>query len=144
MFIWTSNWLNLFLKRFFSRKDFFPHFSAAFVISRRASMSVLFKTLYSVPRYHLSILAPIMHFLNYHNFVVFCCSIAKSRLPLCDPMNYSSPCFCVLHYLPEFQTLQLVLIILIYKSYFILTPLTLLLFLSTVMVILGCLYFVWI
>ena len=33
-------------------------------------MSVLFETLYSVPYYHLSILAPIMHFLNYHNFVV--------------------------------------------------------------------------
>ena len=47
-----------------------PHCSAAFVISRRAIMSVLFETLYSVPCYHLSILAPILHFLNYHNFVV--------------------------------------------------------------------------
>ena len=50
-------------------KDSFPHFSASFVISRRASMSALFKTLYSVPCYRLSILAPVLHFLNY-NFVV--------------------------------------------------------------------------
>ena len=33
-------------------------------------MSVLFETLCSVSYYHLSILAPILHFLNYHNFVV--------------------------------------------------------------------------
>ena len=32
-------------------------------------MSALFETLYSVPCYHLSILAQILHFLNYHNFV---------------------------------------------------------------------------
>ena len=51
-------------------KDPFPHFSASFIISRRASMSVLFETLCSVPCYHLSILAPILRFLNYHNFVV--------------------------------------------------------------------------
>ena len=33
-------------------------------------MSVLSEILYSVPCYHLSILAPILYFLNYHNFVV--------------------------------------------------------------------------
>ena len=53
----------------FSEKTL-PHCSAAFVISRRAIMSVLFETLYSVPCCHLSILAQILHFLNYHNFVV--------------------------------------------------------------------------
>ena len=31
-----------------------------------------------------------------------CCSVAKSCLILCDPMNYSTPDFPVLHYLPEF------------------------------------------
>ena len=31
-----------------------------------------------------------------------CCSVAKSCLMLCDPMNYSTPGFSVLHYLPEF------------------------------------------
>ena len=30
------------------------------------------------------------------------CSVAKSRLTLCDPMNCSTPGFPVLHYLPEF------------------------------------------
>ena len=31
-----------------------------------------------------------------------CCSVSKSRLTLCDPMDYSTPGFPVLHYLPEF------------------------------------------
>ena len=53
----------------FSEKTL-PHCSAAFIISKRAIMSVLFETLYSVPCCHLSILAQILHFLNYHNFVV--------------------------------------------------------------------------
>ena len=30
------------------------------------------------------------------------CSLTKSCLTLCDPMNYSTPGFFVLHYLPEF------------------------------------------
>ena len=31
-----------------------------------------------------------------------CCSVTKSGLTLCDPMNCSTPGFPVLHYLPEF------------------------------------------
>ena len=31
-----------------------------------------------------------------------CYSVAKLCLILCDPMDYSMPCFPVLHYLPEF------------------------------------------
>ena len=31
-----------------------------------------------------------------------CCSVARSRLTLCDPMDCSTPSFSVLHYLPEF------------------------------------------
>ena len=31
-----------------------------------------------------------------------CCSVAKSCLTLCNPMNCSMPGFLVLHYLPEF------------------------------------------
>ena len=31
-----------------------------------------------------------------------CCSVAKSCLTLCDPMNWSTPGFPVLHYFPEF------------------------------------------
>ena len=30
------------------------------------------------------------------------CSVAKSHLPLCDPMDCCTPGFPVLHYLPEF------------------------------------------
>ena len=32
-----------------------------------------------------------------------CCSVAKSCLILCDPMNYSAPGFSVLHYLLGFK-----------------------------------------
>ena len=32
----------------------------------------------------------------------FCCSVAKSCLTLCDPMDCSMPGFPVLHHLPEF------------------------------------------
>ena len=32
----------------------------------------------------------------------FCCSVTKSCLTLCDPMDCSTPGFPVLHYLPEF------------------------------------------
>ena len=31
-----------------------------------------------------------------------CCSVTKSHLTLCDPMDYSTPGFPVHHYLPEF------------------------------------------
>ena len=52
----------------FSEKTI-PHCSVSFVISERAHMSeYFFQTLYSVPLYHLSILAPVPHFLNYCNF----------------------------------------------------------------------------
>ena len=33
--------------------------------------------------------------------VVFCCSVTKSCLTLCDPMDCSMPGFPVLHHLPE-------------------------------------------
>ena len=35
-----------------------------------------------------------------------CCSVAKSRLTLCDPMDYSTPSFPVFHHLPEFACLD--------------------------------------
>ena len=35
-------------------------------------------------------------------FCSFFCSITKSCLKLCNPMNYSTPGFPVLHYFPEF------------------------------------------
>ena len=38
---------------------------------------------------------------NIH-FLSCCCLVAKSCLTLCDPMNYSTPGFLVLHSLPEF------------------------------------------
>ena len=38
-----------------------------------------------------------------NNFLICCCcSVAKSWLTLCNPMNYSMPSFPVLHYLLEF------------------------------------------
>ena len=41
---------------------------------------------------------------TFYNSIVFrcCCSVAKSRLTLCDPMDCSMPGFPVLHYFPEF------------------------------------------
>ena len=42
-------------------------------------------------------------FLMLHEAHVHCyCSVAKSCLTLCDPMDCSTPGFPVLHYLPEF------------------------------------------
>ena len=35
-----------------------------------------------------------------------CCSVPKSCLTLCDPMDYSTPSFPVLHHLPEFAFLD--------------------------------------
>ena len=35
-------------------------------------------------------------------YIMGCCSVAKSCLTLCDPMNCTTPGFPVLHYLPEF------------------------------------------
>ena len=35
-----------------------------------------------------------------------CCSVAKSRPALCDPMDYRTPGFTVLHYLPEFAQIH--------------------------------------
>ena len=39
---------------------------------------------------------------NWQQFFFLCCSVAKSCLTLCDPMDCSTPGFPVLHYLPEF------------------------------------------
>ena len=36
------------------------------------------------------------------NFIFCCCSVSKSCLTLCDPMDYSTPGFPVPHYLSEF------------------------------------------
>ena len=44
------------------------------------------------------------YIVNVCPIIVFrcCCYVAKSCLTLCDPMNYSTPGFSVLHCLPEF------------------------------------------
>ena len=49
---------------------------------------------------------------SYKNFILkdfkilltfcHCCSVTKSRLTLCDPIECSTPGFLVLHYLPEY------------------------------------------
>ena len=46
---------------------------------------------------------------NVSPIIVFlcCCCVAKSCLTLCDPMNYSTPGFSVLHCLPEFAQTHL-------------------------------------
>ena len=43
-------------------------------------------------------------FLTFYKLIICCscCSVAKSCLTLCDPMNCSTPGFPVLHYLQEF------------------------------------------
>ena len=38
--------------------------------------------------------------------LISCCSVAKSCLNLCDPINCSTPGFPVLHYLPEFAQIH--------------------------------------
>ena len=42
----------------------------------------------------------------YIKSVVFCCSVAKSPLTLCDLMDCSLPGFSVLHYLPDFAQIH--------------------------------------
>ena len=37
---------------------------------------------------------------------VSCCSVGQSFLTVCDPMNYSTRSFPVLHYLPEFAQIH--------------------------------------
>ena len=37
---------------------------------------------------------------------ILCCSVIKSCLTLCDPMNCSTSGFSVLHYLPEFTQIH--------------------------------------
>ena len=37
---------------------------------------------------------------------IFCCSVTKSRLTLCDPMTCSTPVFLFLNYLSEFAPIQ--------------------------------------
>ena len=45
----------------------------------------------------------ILHFEDkFHLSECCCCSVTQSCLTLCNPMNYSTPGFCVLHYLLEF------------------------------------------
>ena len=43
---------------------------------------------------------------SYLHFVVFCCSVAKSCLTLCDLMDCKMPGFSVPHYLPECAQIQ--------------------------------------
>ena len=47
---------------------------------------------------------PQPHYLTFKSsqFVLCCCSVAKSCLTLCNPTDCSTPGFPVLHYLPEF------------------------------------------
>ena len=54
---------------------------------------------------------------SYKNFILkdfkilltfcHCCSVTKSRLTLCDPIECSTPGFLVLHYLPEFTQMNI-------------------------------------
>ena len=44
--------------------------------------------------------------LNYYVYCYCCCSVFKSCLILCDPMNCSIPGSPVLHYLPEFAQIH--------------------------------------
>ena len=49
----------------------------------------------------------IFKFQNYSlRAICFCCSVAKSNLTLCDPMDCSMPGFLVLYYLPEFAQIH--------------------------------------
>ena len=41
-----------------------------------------------------------------NDWIFCCCSVAKSCLTLCDPMDYSTPGFSVLHYFLEFAQIH--------------------------------------
>ena len=95
----------------FSEKTL-PHCSAAFVISSRAIMSVLSEILYSVPCYHLSILAPILYFLNYHNFVVVVIQSLSHVWLFVTPWttaHQASLSFKISRSLPKFMSIELVM-----------------------------------
>ena len=55
-------------------------------------------------RFHLSIFAFVSYAFRNRSWEILlcCCSVAKSCLTLCDPMNCSTPGFPVLHHLREF------------------------------------------
>ena len=55
-------------------------------------------------RYKMSFQLVFRSFLTFYKLIISCscCSVAKSCLTLCDPMNCSTPGFPVLHYLQEF------------------------------------------
>ena len=54
----------------------------------------------------------VMYGRNYHSIVkqFCCCSVTKSCLTLCDPMDCSMAGFPVLHYLPEFVQIHIHLV----------------------------------
>ena len=50
----------------------------------------------------LALLCILLAAVTFECSVSLCCSVIKSCLTLCDPMDCSTPGFLVLHYLPEF------------------------------------------
>ena len=42
----------------------------------------------------------------YHSERICCCLVSQSGSSLCDPMDCSTPAFPVLHYLPEFDSMD--------------------------------------
>ena len=40
------------------------------------------------------------------NYLIYCCSVVNSCWTLCHPMDFSTPGFPVLHYLPEFAQIH--------------------------------------
>ena len=59
--------------------------------------SIVFNFVNSFSRCLYSLILPLST-----DLTIYCCSVAKSCLTLCDPMDCSTPGFPVLHYLLEF------------------------------------------
>ena len=55
-----------------------------------------------------------------------CCSVAQLYLTLCNPMNCRTPCFPVLHYLPEFAKLMSIGLMMPFNHLILFFPLLLL------------------
>ena len=95
-----SHWLPLFSKKKVM-VQFFPLGQVLFTLGFSSAISLL-----CLKYLILSLCLVNIYFYSSLNlkmvFIRCCCSVTKSCLTLCEPMDCSTPGFPVLHYLPEF------------------------------------------
>ena len=83
--------------------------------------SIVFNFVNSFSRCLYSLILPLST-----DLTIYCCSVAKSCLTLCDPMDCSTPGFPVLHYLLEFAETHVHWVNDAIQPYYPLSPLVLL------------------